>query len=174
MDCSPWKSPGQNIGVGSLSLLQGIFPTQGLNSGLLHCRWILNQLSYQGSLKRYTKRNTQDLFSKDAFEEENEKSLVKYQSKRSSVQSQSVLKKRPACQCRRHETWVQSLGWEDPLEEGTATRSSILDWRIPWTEEPGGHQSMELQSQSWLKRASRHIATIWNTQKSRKKNACKE
>ena len=36
------------------------------------------------------------------------------------------------------EAWVQSLGWEDPLEEGMATRSSILTWRIPWTEEPGG------------------------------------
>ena len=36
-DCSPWNSPGQNTGVGSLSLLQGIFPTQGLISGLLHC-----------------------------------------------------------------------------------------------------------------------------------------
>ena len=36
------------------------------------------------------------------------------------------------------ETWVQSLGQEDPLEEGTATHSSILAWRIPWTEEPGG------------------------------------
>ena len=35
------------------------------------------------------------------------------------------------------ETWVQSLGWEDPLEKGTATHSSILTWRIPWTEEPG-------------------------------------
>ena len=33
------------------------------------------------------------------------------------------------------ETWVQSLGWEDPLEKGTATHSSILVWRIPWTEE---------------------------------------
>ena len=43
---SPWNSPGQNTGVGSLSLLQGIFPTQGLNQGLLHCRWILYQLSY--------------------------------------------------------------------------------------------------------------------------------
>jgi len=40
------------------------------------------------------------------------------------------------------ETWVQSLGWEDPLEEGVATHSSILAWRIPWTEEPGGLQSM--------------------------------
>ena len=45
---SPWNSPGQNTGVGSLSLLQGIFPTQGSNPGLLHCRQILYQLSYQG------------------------------------------------------------------------------------------------------------------------------
>ena len=44
---SPWNSPGQDTGVGSLSLLQGIFPTQGLNPGLLHCRRILYQLSYQ-------------------------------------------------------------------------------------------------------------------------------
>ena len=43
------------------------------------------------------------------------------------------------------ETQVQSLGWEDPLEKGMATRSSILAWRIPWTEEPGGLQSMESQ-----------------------------
>ena len=43
------------------------------------------------------------------------------------------------------ETWVQSLGQEDPLEEEMATQSSILAWRIPWTEEPGGLQSMGLQ-----------------------------
>ena len=43
------------------------------------------------------------------------------------------------------ETWVQSLGREDPLEEGMATHSSILAWRIPWTEEPGGLQSMGSQ-----------------------------
>ena len=36
------------------------------------------------------------------------------------------------------ETWVRSLDWEDPLEEGMATHSSILAWRIPWTEDPGG------------------------------------
>ena len=42
-------SPGQNTGVGSLSLLQGIFPTQGSNPGLPHCRWILYQLSHKGS-----------------------------------------------------------------------------------------------------------------------------
>ena len=47
---SPWNYPGQNTGVGSLSLLQGIFPTQGANPGLPHCRRILYQLSHQGSL----------------------------------------------------------------------------------------------------------------------------
>ena len=43
------------------------------------------------------------------------------------------------------ETWVQSLGWEDPLEKEMATHSSTLAWRIPWTEEPGGLQSMGSQ-----------------------------
>ena len=43
------------------------------------------------------------------------------------------------------ETWPQSLGWEDPLEKVAATYSSILAWRIPWTEEPGGLQAMGLQ-----------------------------
>ena len=46
---SPWNSPGQNIGVSSLFLLQGIFPTQGSNPGLLRFRWILDQLSHKGS-----------------------------------------------------------------------------------------------------------------------------
>ena len=46
---NPWNSPGQNTGVGSLSLLQGIFPTQGSNPGLPRCRWILYQLSHKGS-----------------------------------------------------------------------------------------------------------------------------
>ena len=46
---SPWNSPGQKTGAGSLSLLQGIFPTQGSNSDLLRCRWIFYQLSHKGS-----------------------------------------------------------------------------------------------------------------------------
>ena len=46
---------------------------------------------------------------------------------------------------------VRSLGEEDPLEEGTATHSSILAWRIPWTEEPGGLQSIGLQNWTQLK-----------------------
>jgi len=52
-----------------------------------------------------------------------------------------VVKNPPAMQ----ETWVQSLGWEDPLKEGVATYSSVLSWRIPWTEKPGGLQSMGSQ-----------------------------
>ena len=47
----PWDSPGKNSEVGGFALLQGIFPTQGLNPGLLHCRWILYSLNHQGSLK---------------------------------------------------------------------------------------------------------------------------
>ena len=43
------------------------------------------------------------------------------------------------------ETWVLSLGWGDPLEKGMTVHSSILAWRIPWTEEPGGMQSMGSQ-----------------------------
>ena len=43
------------------------------------------------------------------------------------------------------ETWVQSLGWEDPLEKEMATHSSTLAWKIPWTEEPGRLQSMGSQ-----------------------------
>ena len=52
-----------------------------------------------------------------------------------------MVKNLPAMQ----ETWVQSLGWEDPLEEVMATHSSILTWKIPGAEEPGGLQSMGLQ-----------------------------
>ena len=52
-----------------------------------------------------------------------------------------MLKNPPAMQ----ESWVRSLGWEDPLEKGTATHSSILTWRIPWTEEPGRLQYTGLQ-----------------------------
>ena len=52
-----------------------------------------------------------------------------------------TIKNLPAMQ----ETQVRSQGWEDPLEKVMATHSSILAWRIPWTEEPGGLQSMESQ-----------------------------
>ena len=59
---------------------------------------------------------------------------------RASLVAQTV-KNLPAMQ----EAWVQSLGQKDPLEKGMATHSSILAWRIPWTEEPGGLQSIGSQ-----------------------------
>ena len=56
-----------------------------------------------------------------------------------------MIKNLPAIQ----ETWVQSLGWEDLLEKGMATHSSILAWRIPWTEEPGELVHGVPESQDW-------------------------
>ena len=88
---SPWNSSGQNTGVGCLSLLQGIFPTQGSNPGVPYCRRILYQLSYQAI--------------------------------RELVKNLTIVR----------ETWVPPLGWEDPLEKGNSSHSSILAWRIPWT-----------------------------------------
>ena len=60
-----------------------------------------------------------------------------YRLQRASLMAQWV-KNPPAMR----ETWVQSLGWEDPLKKGKATHSSVLAWRIPWTEGPDGLQSM--------------------------------
>ena len=54
-------------------------------------------------------------------------------------------------------TWVQSLGWEDPLEEEMATHCSILAWRIPWTEEPGGLHTRGSQSQTQLSDRARGV-----------------
>ena len=61
--------------------------------------------------------------------------------------------------------WVRSLGWEDPLEEDTATHSSILAWEIPWTEEPAGLQSM------WLQRVGHNLVTKQTTTKSQSRGA---
>ena len=64
---------------------------------------------------------------------------LKYDSlSRSAFLVAQTIKNLPAMQ----ETWVQSLSWEDPLEKGKATHSSILAWEIPWTEKPGGLKSM--------------------------------
>ena len=64
-----------------------------------------------------------------------------YKNHRASLVAQTV--KNPTAM---QETWVRSLGWEDPLEKGKATHSSILAWRIPWTEEPVRPQSRGSQS----------------------------
>ena len=73
-----------------------------------------------------------------------------------------------------HETWVQSLVQEDPLEEEMATHSRILAWKIPWTEKPGGLQYMGLQK-SQIQLNSRHgkqksiVSLYTNNEKSGKK-----
>ena len=60
------------------------------------------------------------------------------------------------------EMWVGSLGREDSLQEGMATHSSTLAWRIPWTEEPGGLQSIRVEkSQTLLKRLSTHTVLFY-------------
>ena len=66
--------------------------------------------------------------------------LFTYKKERASLVAQRI-KRLPSMQ----ETWVRSLGWENPLEKEMATYSSILAWRIPWTEEPGRLQSTGLQ-----------------------------
>ena len=60
------------------------------------------------------------------------------------------------------EMWIQSLGQKNPLKEEMATHSSILAWRIPWTEEPGGLQSMGSQSWTWLSKQARFWGLIDN------------
>ena len=59
--------------------------------------------------------------------------------------------------------WVRSLGWQDSLEEGMATHSSVLAWRAPWTEEPGGLQSLGSQrvGHAWSDLAHMHIRQLY-------------
>ena len=58
------------------------------------------------------------------------------------------------------ETWVQSLSWEDPLEKGMATHSSILTWEIPWTEGPGGLQFMGFKELAVTEVTPMHTHTV--------------
>ena len=139
MDCSPpgssalGDSPGKNTEVGCHFLLQQIFLTQGLNPDLPHCRWILYQLSFQGS-PFFTKVDGKesacsagDLGSIAGSGRSPGKGMgYPLQYSWASLVTQRV-KNPPAV----WEIWVQSLGWEDPLEEGMATHLSIFAWRIP-------------------------------------------
>ena len=112
---SPRNSPGQNPGVGSLSLLQGVFPTQGSNPGLPHSRSVLYQLSHKESPVEVHRSNV---------------SRAKQGSTQAFLVAQ-IVKNPPAMQ----KTPVQFLGQEDPLEERMATHSSILAWRIAMDRE---------------------------------------
>ena len=124
---SPWKSwnsPGQDTGVGSLSLLQGIFPTQGSNPGLLHCGWILYQLSHKGSPRIL------------------EWVAYPYFSGSSQPRNQT----RVSCIAGKFFTnWAIRVTFTfhfHALENKMATHSRVLAWRIPGTGEPDGLPSM--------------------------------
>ena len=121
----PWNFPVKNAGVGCHFLLQGIFPTQGLNTSLLNSQAVSSPLSHQGNPDKIPDM----LF--------NSQTTLRM---RASLVAQMVIRL-PAMQ----ETQVQSLGLEDPLENEMATHSSTLVWKIPWTEEPGRLQSMGSQ-----------------------------
>ena len=129
---SPWHSLSQNAGVSSLSLLQGIFPTHRSNPGLPHCRWILYQLSHKGSPRIL--EWVADPFSSGSSHPGTEPGSPALQV--DSLPAELLGKTLLAMQ----KTQVQSLGWEDPLEKRKSTHSSILIWRIPWTEKPMGFQ----------------------------------
>ena len=130
---NPWNSPGQNAGVGSLSLLQGIFLTQGSNPGLPCCRWILHQLSHQGSprILEWVPYPFSSLSSQPRNQTQvshiAEMVFISALWPGRGFPDSSVVKNLPAT----WETWVRSLGWGDPLEEGMAIHSSILAWRNP-------------------------------------------
>ena len=155
----PWNPPGRNTGEGSHFLLQGIFLIQGLNrcppavevQSLNQGRpWRQNfKYLHMGpkhrlpfSLKSprkatsFTGNVLQDKHVSPAFPCHTLGSVLKWASPVAHM-----VKNLPAIR----ETRVQSLDQEDPLEKGMATHSSILAWRIPWTEEPGGLQPVRSQ-----------------------------
>ena len=126
---SPRYSPDQNTGVGSRSLLQGIFPTQESNPGLLHCRRILYQLSHRG---RWIVTGGEGILGVEA---QHTRCWSTYR----SVYKIDNRQGRTA----QHKNYMQ--GFKHPLEKEMATHSRLLVWKIPWTEEPGRLQPMELQ-----------------------------
>ena len=113
-------SPGKNTGVGCHALLQGIFPTQGLNPGLQHCRWILYCLSHNGL---YLKRGI----------------VICQGVQGSALKAQLLVSSGKESACN-----VGDLGLIPRLGrspgEGKATHSNILAWKIPWTVQSMGSQ----------------------------------
>ena len=137
----PWNFPAQNTGVGCHFLLQGIFPTRGSNPCLPYCRHLLSHQGNPSIGDTAVKKQTKNEIS---FSRQTVHVIISKLSCQCDFPG-SASDKESACQCRRHETWVRSPGWEEPLEEEMATHSNILAWKIPWTEEPGGLQSMGSQ-----------------------------
>ena len=123
--CLQCRRPGFNPWVGKIPSRRKWHPTPVLLPGKSHG---------QRSLGGYSPQGHKELDTTDRLH------FHFLAPQRASLVAQLV-KNLPAM----WETWVRSLGWEDPLEKGKATHSSILAWRTPWTEEPGRVQSMGSQ-----------------------------
>ena len=154
----PWYFPGKNTVMGCHALLQKIFPTQGSNPGLPHLPSeppgkgiLLGQF-----LKIIRTRNSfLCLFHFLPSGIRMSMTIIICLSHHCILEAWALLSFSLIHRCNRaslvaqrlnrlplmQETWVRSLDWENPLEKEMATHSSILAWRIPWTEEPGGLQS---------------------------------
>ena len=139
-------SPGKNTGVGCHSLLQGIFPTQESNPGLPHSRWIIYFFFFFVYMEWCF---SIWLFCLHCYKVHLCFTMYLY----------FISFYLPVMQ----ETRVWSLGWEVPLVKGMATHSSILAWRIPWTEEPGGPQAIGLQrvGHDWAANTHTQHSVLW-------------
>ena len=148
MDCClpvlcPWDSPGKNIGVGCYFLFQGIFPTQGSNPGLLHCRQILHHLSQQGSpsvlisISKYMKLHSKlwvDMLSRvermdglvGRVSREDKKKLFRKRISRWHTGKES------ACQCRRCKRcrFIPGSGWSAGVGNGNPLQYSCLEYSM--------------------------------------------
>ena len=136
---SPWNSPGQNTGVGSLSLLQGIFPTQGLNPDLMHCRQILYQLSHKGS---------QGILEWVAYPFSSRSSRSRNLTGSPALQADSLpteLSGKSLDSGKQERLYCPFQNPFPPFDPFSTQHLLRQALRIPWTEEPGGLQSMELQ-----------------------------
>ena len=131
----PWNSLGQNTGVGSLSLLQGI--TRGRTLSLRHFSF-LDFPPVMKLLCLFSILDSQTFGIRGVFWIHFTQPLQFTNRKMVFLMVAQMVKNLPAMR----ETWYQSLGWEDSLEKDMVTHSSILIWRIPWTEEPDRLQSM--------------------------------
>ena len=139
-----WSVGALRGGMEHSGVVRGIlFPDQGSNPGSLHWECEVIATGPPGkSCKHFLKESTfisslRDISQSPRANEQ----LSKYSLCTQASLVAQLVKNPPVMQ----ETWVRSLGWEDPLEKGKAAHSSILAWRIPWTEEPGGLQPVGSQ-----------------------------
>ena len=154
---SPWNSPGQNTGVGSLSRLQGIVPTQVSNPGLLHCRQILYQLSHKRS--PYISHQFSHIVVLITLLGEENGTPLQYSCLENPMNGGAWCAAvhgvtRSPTRLSDFTFTFHFHAWEKEM----ATHSSVLAWRIPGTGEPGRLPSMELHRvrHDWCNLAALH------------------